>query len=116
MALTAIHPGEHLAEELQALDMSAAELARKINVPTNRVTQIVNGTRSITGYTALRLAHCSTFLLQVGDVNLSAIFQLRGKLFFKPQQVESPSLVAKPQKALIILICGVEQPGSSLGS
>jgi addiction module HigA family antidote len=57
MALTAIHPGEHLAEELEALDMSAAELARKINVPTNRVTQILNGTRAITGDTALRLAH-----------------------------------------------------------
>ena len=38
MALAAIHPGEHLAEELEALDMSAAELARKIDVPTNRVT------------------------------------------------------------------------------
>ena len=57
MAVTAIHPGEHLAEELQALDMSAAELARKISVPTNRVTQILNGTRSVTGDTALRLAH-----------------------------------------------------------
>ena len=45
MALTAIHPGEHLAEELEALDMSAAELARKINVPTNRITQILNGAR-----------------------------------------------------------------------
>lgn len=40
MALTAIHPGEHLAEELEVLDMNAAELARKIDVPTNRVTQI----------------------------------------------------------------------------
>src|SRR5947199_10088861 len=57
MTLTAIHPGEHLAEELEALDMSAAELARKINVPTNRITQILNGTRAITGETALRLAH-----------------------------------------------------------
>ena len=37
--------------------MSAAELARKIRVPTNRVTQILNGERSITGDTALRLAH-----------------------------------------------------------
>jgi addiction module HigA family antidote len=57
MALTAIHPGEHLAEELQALDMSASELARKLGVPANRVTQILNGTRGITGDTALRLAH-----------------------------------------------------------
>ncbi len=57
MAVTVIHPGEHLAEELEALDMSAAELARKLGVPANRVTQILNGTRSVTGDTALRLAH-----------------------------------------------------------
>jgi addiction module HigA family antidote len=57
MALTAIHPGEQLAEELKALNMSAAELARQIEVPTNRVIQILNGTRAITGDTALRLAH-----------------------------------------------------------
>jgi len=57
MALTAIHPGEHLAEELEALNMSAAELARQLKVPTNRITAIINGQRSITGDTALRLAH-----------------------------------------------------------
>jgi antitoxin HigA-1 len=57
MAVTAIHPGEQLAEELDALDMSAAELARQLDVPTNRITQILNGTRAITGDTALRLAH-----------------------------------------------------------
>jgi addiction module HigA family antidote len=57
MAIIAIHPGEHLAEELDALNMSAAELARKMDVPTNRVTQILNGARGITGDTALRLAH-----------------------------------------------------------
>jgi antitoxin HigA-1 len=57
MAVTAIHPGEHLAEELKTLDMSAAELARNLDVPTNRITQILNGQRAITGDTALRLAH-----------------------------------------------------------
>jgi addiction module HigA family antidote len=57
MALTAIHPGEHLAEELRTIGMSAAELARKLNVPTNRVTGILNGQRAITGDTALRLGH-----------------------------------------------------------
>jgi antitoxin HigA-1 len=57
MAINAIHPGEHLAEELDVLNMSAAELARRLAVPTNRITQILNGTRSITGDTALRLAH-----------------------------------------------------------
>src|ERR1700721_544472 len=55
ITFTAVHPGEHLAEELKALDMSAAELARKINVPANRVTQILKGTRSVTGDTTLRL-------------------------------------------------------------
>jgi antitoxin HigA-1 len=57
MAVTAIHPGEHLAEELTELGMSAAELARKLDVPTNRITGILNGQRAITGDTALRLAH-----------------------------------------------------------
>jgi addiction module HigA family antidote len=51
-----IHPGEHLAEELRALNMSASELARRINVPTNRVTGILNRQRAITGDSALRLA------------------------------------------------------------
>ncbi len=55
--MTAIHPGEHLAEELQELSMSAAELARQLGVPTNRVTEILNGRRSISGDTALRLGH-----------------------------------------------------------
>src|SRR6266851_4104887 len=57
MAVIAIHPGEHLAEELKELGMSAAELARKLEVPTNRITGILNGQRAITGDTALRLAH-----------------------------------------------------------
>src|SRR6185437_9705044 len=52
-----IHPEEHLAEELQDLGMSAAELARKLDVPTNRVTGILNGQRAITGDMAPRLAH-----------------------------------------------------------
>lgn len=57
MQSSAIHPGEHLSEELKELKMSAAELARRLNVPTNRITEILNGRRAITGDTALRLAH-----------------------------------------------------------
>jgi len=76
MALTAIYPGEHLAEELEALDMSAAELARKINVPTNRITQILNGTRAITGDTALRLAHFFGTSAQFW-LNLQSLYDLR---------------------------------------
>ena len=52
-----IHPGEHLAEALQELNLSAAALARQIAVPVNRITRIVNGQRAITADTALRLGH-----------------------------------------------------------
>ena len=76
MALIAIHPGEHLAEELEALRMSAAELARKIQVPTNRVTQILNGRRAVTGDTALRLAHFFGTSPEFW-LNLQSLYELR---------------------------------------
>jgi addiction module HigA family antidote len=76
MAVTAIHPGKHLAEELKTLGMSAAELARKIRVPTNRVTQILNGDRSITGDTALRLAHFFGTSPEFW-LNLQSLYELR---------------------------------------
>ncbi len=76
MPFTAIHPGEHLAAELKALDMSAAELARKIGVPTNRVTQILNGARAITGDTALRLGHFFGTSAQFW-LNLESLYGLR---------------------------------------
>ena len=52
-----IHPGEHLAEELRELGISAAELSRQIDVPVNRITGIIHGQRGITADTALRLGH-----------------------------------------------------------
>lgn len=76
MALIAIHPGEHLAEELKALNMSAAELARKIDVATNRVSGILNGQRTITGDTALRLAHFFGTSAEFW-LNLQGLYELR---------------------------------------
>ena len=55
MARPPIHPGEILADELAELKLSAAELARTLHVPTNRITQILAGKRAITADTALRL-------------------------------------------------------------
>ncbi len=52
-----IHPGETLRENLEALSMSASELARRTNVPPNCIKEILNGQSSITGDTALRLGH-----------------------------------------------------------
>ena len=76
MAATAIHPGEHLAEELKELGMSAAELARKLDVPTNRITSILNGQRAITGDTALRLSHFFGTSAQFW-LNLQSLYELR---------------------------------------
>src|SRR6202140_2437953 len=52
-----IHPGEHLAEELREIGITAAELSRQIDVPVNRITGIIHGQRGITADTALRLGH-----------------------------------------------------------
>lgn len=57
MPRPAIHPGEILAEELGEIAVTPTELARQLRVPPNRITQIVQGKRAITGDTALRLGH-----------------------------------------------------------
>src|SRR6185295_6056487 len=76
MARKPTHPGEHLREELEELGMSAAELARKLDVPTNRVTSILNGQRAITGDTALRLGHFFGMSPQFW-LNLQSLYELR---------------------------------------
>ena len=57
VARSPIHPGEHLAEELKELGISAAEPARQLEVPTNRISEILNGRRAVSADTALRLGH-----------------------------------------------------------
>ena len=54
-ARTPIHPGEVLANELKEIGLSAAELARTLGVPANRISQIIAGKRAISADTALRL-------------------------------------------------------------
>ena len=76
MTIPAIHPGEHLAEELNELGMSAAALAQQIQVPSRRITEILDGNGSITGDSALRLAH---FFGTSPDfwLNLQKLYELR---------------------------------------
>jgi addiction module HigA family antidote len=50
-----IHPGEVLSGELDELEITAAELARALHVPSNRIYQLVAGKRAMTADTALRL-------------------------------------------------------------
>lgn len=76
MGRTVIHPGEHLAGQLEALGISAAELGRRLQVPGNRISQIVTGHRAITGDTALRLGHFFGTSPQFW-LNLQATYDLR---------------------------------------
>jgi addiction module HigA family antidote len=76
MGRSAIHPGEHLAEQLDALNMSAAELSRQLRVPTNRITEILKGQRAVTGDTALRLGHFFGTSAEFW-MNLQTLYELR---------------------------------------
>lgn len=71
-----IHPGETLREDLDEFGMNASELARQIEVPVNRFTEILNGRRSISGDTALRLGR---YFGTSGEfwVNLQIFYELR---------------------------------------
>ena len=76
MRQLAIHPGQHLNEELNALSMSAAELARQLGVPSNRISQLLRGERNITADTAMRLAHYFGTSAQFW-MNLQSLYDLR---------------------------------------
>ncbi len=76
MARRPVHPGKHLAEALEELGMSAAEFARQIRVPTNRITAILNGTRAVTADTALRLGHWFGTSAEFW-LNLQKLYELR---------------------------------------
>ena len=76
MARTPIHPGEILREELEILELSAAEFARQLHVPTNRITGILNEKRAVTADTALRLGHWFGTSAEMW-LNLQKLYELR---------------------------------------
>ena len=76
MARTPIHPGEILREELELLGMSAAEFARQLHVPTNRITGILNEERAVTADTALRLGHWFGTSAEMW-LNMQKLYELR---------------------------------------
>lgn len=57
MFLRAVHPGIVLKDELEELGLTPTEFARQIDVPPNRISQIIAGKRSISGDSALRFGH-----------------------------------------------------------
>jgi addiction module HigA family antidote len=76
MTRAAIHPGEHLAEELRELGLTAAELSRDVGVPVSRISGIINGQRAITADTALRLGHWFGTSAEFW-LNLQKLYELR---------------------------------------
>ena len=100
MTRPAIHPGEILADELEELGITPTELSRQIAVPPNRLSQIIQGKRSITGDTALRLGHWFRTSAEFW-LNLQTAYDLRmaakevggtiAKLPTRPETKEHPS-------------------------
>lgn len=76
MGIPAIHPGEHLKDELAELGMSAAALAREIEVPSNRITEILDGQGTVTGDMALRLGRFFETSAEFW-LNLQKLYELR---------------------------------------
>jgi antitoxin HigA-1 len=101
----AVHPGEVLKEELDALGVSAAELARQIAVPPNRLSQIINGKRAVTGDTALRLGHWFRIDPQFW-MNLQAQFEL-----VNAQKAEGDNIMALPTRAAMSEQAGATEAG-----
>jgi antitoxin HigA-1 len=94
MTLKAIHPGEILADELEERQVSASELARQINVPANRISQLLRGSRAITGDTALRLGHWLGMNPQFW-MNLQSQYDLALALEVSGRDIEKlPTIVA----------------------
>jgi addiction module HigA family antidote len=101
MSRTPIHPGEILADELQEIGLSAKKLADVVDVPPNRLYQILAGKRSMTADTALRL---SRYLGTSADfwMNLQSAYELdlarqqSGKAI---QRIPRRSEIAEPRPA-----------------
>jgi addiction module HigA family antidote len=97
MGRSAIHPGEHLAEQLAEMGMSAAALARLIRVPTNRITEILNGRRAVTGDTALRLGHFFGTSPEFW-LNLQKLYELRLAEQKSGETIKDLPTLSKPLK------------------
>ena len=76
MSRDPIHPGAFLADELEALDMTAAQLAKTLHVPPNRIYQILAGKRALTADTALRLSQWLGTSAEMW-LNLQKLYELR---------------------------------------
>ena len=105
MMKRAVHPGQILKQELAELDITPTEFSRQIDVPPNRISQIIGGKRSITGDTALRFGHWfgnePEFWMNLqAQFDLAIAEQETGQVIRKlptknslPQKIDQPSLI-----------------------
>ena len=83
----AIPPGEYLAEEIAARDISQKELARRMGRPINAINEIIKGKKSITAETAMQLAEAMPEIPARFWLNLETDFQLTKALINKRTKV-----------------------------
>jgi addiction module HigA family antidote len=76
MARDPIRPGEFLADELEALNMIASQLAAALRVPPNRIYRILKGQRALTADMALRLSQWLGTSAEMW-LNLQKLYDLR---------------------------------------
>lgn len=76
MARNTIHPGKFLADEIEALQMSVPQVAAALDVPPNRIYQIVRGQRALTAGRALRLSQWLGTSAEMW-MNLQKLYELR---------------------------------------
>lgn len=101
MSRTPIHPGEILADELEEIGLSAKKLADVIEVPPNRLYQVLAGKRNVTADTALRLAQ---YFGMSADfwMNLQSAYELdlaRRQVGKAIQRIPKRSEMAEPRPA-----------------
>src|SRR4029079_9378275 len=103
MFMRAVHPGEVLKDELGELGITPTEFARQIDVPPNRISQIIAGKRAITGDTALRFGHWFGtdpqfwLNLQVQHDLVVANFQTGEAISHLPTKASLPPHVEQPR-------------------
>ena len=81
----AIPPGEYLAEEIKAREISQKELARRIGRPANAINEIINAKKSITAETALQLEGAMPEIPARFWLNLETDYQLTKALVKRRQ-------------------------------
>lgn len=82
----AIHPGEYLAEEISARNISQRELARRMGRPANAINEIINGKKSITAETALQLEEVMPEIPARFWLNLETDYRLTTEIIKKRQK------------------------------